>query len=72
MTEEKITELTEQVLKIKNELIESQSQSEKLSGLERQYKEDLENYKTQYLDLVRAERIVRIDLEQIKRTVSFI
>ncbi len=55
---------------MKNELEESQRQSIKQVQAEKRLKEELEIAKSQYLDMQRAERTVRIDLEQSRRTVS--
>ena len=60
-----------QILKIKNELEESHRQSVKHVQNEKHLKDELEHAKTQYLDMQRAERTVRIDLEQSRRTVIF-
>lgn len=57
---------------IKNELEESQKQSQKQSTSEKKLKEELDHVKNQFLDMQSAERIVRIDLEQMKRAVSLI
>ena len=56
---------------MKNELEESQRQSIKQVQAEKRLKEELEIAKSQYLDMQRAERTVRIDLEQSRRTVSW-
>lgn len=69
VTEQKVIDLTNQVLQIKNELEESQKQSQKQSMAEKKLIDELEHAKTQYLDMQSAERIVRIDLEQMKRSV---
>jgi nucleoid-associated protein YejK len=63
--------LTNQILQVKNELEESQRQSIKQVQAEKRLKEELEIAKSQYLDMQRAERTVRIDLEQSRRTVSW-
>ncbi len=69
-TEEKIIDLNNQILHIKNDLEDSSKQSAKFALTEKQLKEEIEHTKNQYLDVQRAERTVRIDLEQMRRTVS--
>ena len=64
--------MNNQVLQIKSELEESQRQSEKHAQLEKQLRDEIEHVKSQYTDMQRAERTVRIDLESAKRTVSSI
>lgn len=63
-------DLTNQVTALKNELDETQKQSEKQSKGEKKLRDELEHAKMQFLDMQSAERIVRIDLEQVKRSVS--
>lgn len=67
-TEDKIVDLTNQILHIKNDLEDSNRQTAKSEQREKTLKEEIEHIKSQYLDVQRAERTVRIDLEQIKRT----
>lgn len=62
--------MTNQILQVKNELEESQRQSIKQVQSEKRLKEELEIAKSQYLDMQRAERTVRIDLENSRRIVS--
>lgn len=64
--------MTNQILQIKNDLEESQRQSQNYSQTEKSLKEELEHSKAQFLDMQRAERTVRIDLEQIKRNVNLV
>jgi hypothetical protein len=63
--------LTKQLLDAKTELDESKRVIQKHAQLERQARDELEHSKNQYIDMQRCERTVRIDLEQVKRTVSF-
>lgn len=69
-TEERIVDLTNQVLQIKQELEESQRKSQEHVKNEKSLKDELESTKTQFVDMQRTERQVRIDLEQVKRKVS--
>jgi hypothetical protein len=64
-----VVDLNNQVLQIRNELEESQKEFSKLTLNEKTLKEELDRSKTQYLDMQRAERTVRIDLEMVKRNV---
>ncbi len=64
-----MVDLNNQVLQIRNELEESQKEFSKLTLNEKTLKEELDRSKTQYLDMQRAERTVRIDLEMVKRNV---
>jgi hypothetical protein len=57
------------VLNIKAELEDSQRQLMKNSQNEKNFKDELEHVKIQYMDMQRAERTVRIDLEQSRRMV---
>ena len=58
------------MLQVKNELNDSQKSSQRYMESEKQLKEELAHVKNQYLDMQRAERLVRIDLEQLKRAVN--
>lgn len=71
LTENKVVELNNQVLHIKNELEESQKQIARNQQSERSLREDLEHARIQYMDMQRSERTVRIDLEQLRRTVTY-
>ncbi len=57
------------MLNIKAELEDSQRQLMKNSQNEKNFKDELEHVKIQYMDMQRAERTVRIDLEQSRRMV---
>ena len=70
VAEGKIVDLNNTVLQIKGELEESQRLLLKNSQNEKNLKDELDHVKNQFMDMQRAERIVRIDLEQSKRVVS--
>jgi transposase-like protein len=61
--------LNNQVQQIKNELEESQRQAQKQALVEMHLKDELEHAKSQFVDMQRAERAARVDLEQAKRHV---
>ena len=61
--------MNNQILQIKTDLEETNKQNEKLVQAEKKLKDELEHGKTLYTDIQRAERTVRIDLEQTRRAV---
>ncbi len=67
-----MTELNNQVLQIKNELEESQKKVTRTQQLEKILKDELESLRIQHMDVQRAERTVRMDLEKSRQTVSLI
>ena len=71
MTENRVVELNNQVIHIKNELEESQKQITRNVQNEKSLKDELDHAKSQYMDMQRAERTVRIDLEQLRRSVTY-
>lgn len=69
-TEQRVVELNNQVLQIKGELEDSQKQVFRNIQNEKALKDELEHVKIQYQDTQRAERAVKIELEQSKRLVN--
>lgn len=69
LTENKVVELNNQVMHIKNELEDSQKQIARNQQNEKSLRDELEHAKIQFMDMQRAERVARIDLGQIRATV---
>jgi hypothetical protein len=68
-TKDKVIDLNNQILHIKNDLEDSQKNTQNYTENEKKFKQEIEHWKGQYNDMQRCERTIRIDLDEVKRAV---